>query len=202
MIKFKSRSEVAKDVVGSYDENKLFSRYNDYCEMNNNIDDMVYYNDSGFLSMFSKDEIADYASYKYRSTDNYVQLSIYGFVSSNYLDDLIKDCNISDMNNCFLQNYDSEFQVAYEEYLDDLAEDETVSIQDWVENIIFYSDEDKANRRIGIYSFDIILEKFTEYFAVIYNHSDKKAIEAATTTIKERTDIFPVYFIETNLQQD
>ena len=196
MFKFKSRLDIAKDVINSYDEEKLFARFNDYCE---DFYDAVFYNDSEFLSMFSKDDIADYASYKYRPNDTYVRLTPYGFESTNRLRDLIDGYYIEDVGYSLLQNDDIELQNAYDDYLKSLAEDDSVSIQDWVENIVFYNDNDYDKKSCDIDSSAMIVKKFTEHFSTIYNRSNQKAVQYATKVIKERTDIFPDDFIEKNL---
>ena len=199
MFKFKSRFEIAQDVADSYDNEELFSRFNKYCDEGNDVDDMIYYNDSEFLEAFSKDEIADYASYKYRSTDTYVRMTIYGFESDNYLRNLIDDGYIHDMNRDFLRHDDVELQIAYADYLETLAADDSISIQDWIENIIFYHDNDDEKKYYGIDSSALVLEALTLYFSDIYNRSSEKQIQHAKEITEKRTDIFPENFIEENL---
>lgn len=75
MFKFKSRLEIADEVFRSYDNEELFTRFNDYCDRINDPYSRLYYNDNEFLSMFSKDEIANDASYKYKIGDPYVRLT-------------------------------------------------------------------------------------------------------------------------------
>lgn len=199
MFKFKSRFEIAQDVTDAYDDDELFARFNEYCDNCNNPDDMIFYNDEEFLEPFSKDEIADYASYKYCSTDMYVRMTIYGFESDNYLRNLIDDGYVHDMNRDFLCRDDVELQNAYDDYLESLADDDDISIQDWVENILLYHDNDGDKKYYDIDSSAMIMEIFTLDFSDIYHHSSEKQIQNATKIIRDRTDIFPDDFIEKNL---
>lgn len=200
MFKFKSRLDIAKDVTNSYDDDELFARFDDYLEKNNaSFDEYVHCNDDEFLSGFTKDEIANYASYKYRPNDPYVRLTTWGFESTNYLRNLIDDDYIYEMIIDLLMDDDVELQNAYDDYLETLANDDSISIQDWVDNIVLYYDSDNYEKK----SFDIdssamIVKKFTEHFSTIYNRSNQKAVQYATKVIKERADIFPDNFIEKN----
>lgn len=196
MLKFKSRLGIAKDVINSYDDDELFTCFSDYCE---DFYEAVFYNDSDFLSMFSKDDIADYASYKYRPRDTYVRLTIWGFESTNRLRDLIDDYCVENMGYYMLDNDDIALQNAYDNYLESLTDDNSISVQDWVDNIIFYHDNDYDKKSCDIDSSAMIVKKFTEHFSTIYNRSNQKAVQQAITIIKERTDIFPDDFIEKNL---
>lgn len=201
MFKFKSREEIAHDITDSYDDDELFERYNNYLEDGYaSFDEYIHENDDEFLSAFTKEEIANYASYKYRFNDPYVRATTWGFESADYLRNLIDDDCVCEMIISLLMDDDAEFQNAYDDYLESLANDDSISIQDWVENIIFYNDSDSYDKKCyGIDSSAMIVKKFTEHFSTIYNRSNQKAVQYATKVIKERTDIFSDDFIEKNL---
>ena len=91
------------------------------------------------------------------------------------------------------------FNDAYADYLQSLADDSDVSIQDWIENIIFYHDNDRDRKDYGIDTFGMLLKPFSSHFSEIYHHSSEKQIQNATKIIRDRTDIFPDDFIEMNL---
>lgn len=200
MFKFKSRLEIADEVFRSYDNEELFTRFNDYCDRINDPYSRLYYNDNEFLSMFSKDEIANYASYKYKIGDPYVRLTAHhGFESSCHIRDILRDYEISDMIDFFLDHDDYDLHKAYVDYLEDLVEDEDISIRDWAENFLFYYDNEKANRTDGIYCSHVIMSIWTESFPDIYNRSNQKDLKIVHKLIKDRTDVFPDDFIEANL---
>ena len=91
------------------------------------------------------------------------------------------------------------FNEAYADYLQSLADDSNVSIQDWIENIIFYHDNDRDRKDYGIDTCGMLLKPFSSHFSEIYHHSSEKQIQHAKEIIEERTDIFPDDFIEKNL---
>lgn len=190
MFKFKSRFEIAQDITDAYDDEELMTRFNDYCDKNKDPDNLIFYNGDEFLSMFSKTEIADTVSYNYYSNDTYVRLTPCGFESANYIRDLLDDDCIRDMNRNLLRDDDEELQKAYDDYLESLAYDNDISIQDWVENIVLYHDSDDDKKYYGIDSSEMIEYLFTLNFSKIYNHSLGKQIQYAKAIMKDRTDIF------------
>lgn len=91
------------------------------------------------------------------------------------------------------------FNDAYADYLQSMVDNRDVSIQDWIENIIFYHDNDRDRKDYGIDTFGMLLKPFALRCLDICRHSSAKQIQYAKTIIKDRTDIFPEDFIEANL---
>ena len=198
MFQFGSCLEIADETMLKHHSNdELLERFNNYCEHTNNSHNKIYYNGDEFLSMFTKAEIADYATYKYRLCDDFVRVEDYGFVSANDVYDLIN--NSYEMDAYYLQNEDYELKTAYDLYLQSLVKDEVVSMEDWVENILHFYDGDKEEHEYDVNSFPAIMKIFSSHFSEIYHHSSEKQIQHAKEIIEERTDIFPDDFIEANL---
>ena len=191
-----SRLDTAQKVSDLCDDYDLLSRFNDYCDFCNP-DNHVYPNIRRYISTFPKEQIS--ASPQYRRHDNFFCSTSNGLKSAKNIRDLIDDDKTYKMNVLFLLNDDQMLNQIYSNYLDTLVEDNNTSIQEWVENLIFYHDEDKESQDFGINSFQLIMKKFIENFFIICHHSSQKTIKTATKIINDRTDIFPDDFIEKNL---
>lgn len=201
MFKFKSRLDHAQAISESYDDDKLIERFNTYCACTENDYDAVYYNDDCALDGYSYAYIVhscrDGSSYDVN--DVYICYAEDGPKSTNCLREFIDDNQIMKMNLYFLVNNVSWLNDAYDDYLETFADDDSISIQDWVENIILYHDNDDDKKNYGIDSSIMIMKVFSSRFSDIYHHSSEKQIQNATRTMHDRTDIFPDDFIEKNL---
>lgn len=199
MRKFKSCLDIANDLIHHYDNDKLLRTFNNNCEKTANPDSMVFYNDDDFLDLFGKNEIADYASYKYHSNDRYVKTTVYGFESSNRLRDLISKEDLETMTIVLLKTDNPELFQGISNYFQSLVKNCFISIQDWVDNIVFYHDQDQEKKLYGIDSSIPMLTIFRMNFSNIYKQSSERQVEHALKTIHERNDLFSENFIANHL---
>ena len=201
MLKFKSRLDYAQEITKSYDDDELIERFDTYCTCTHNDYDAVYYNDDHALDGYSYAYIASSCrdGSSYDISDTYICYTEDAPKSTNCLREFIDDNQTMKMNLYFLANNVPWLNDLYDNYLETLAEDDSVSIQDWVENIVFYNDNDYDKKSYDIDSSAIILKVFSSRFSDIYNHSSEKQIQNATKIIYDRTDIFTDDFVEDNL---
>lgn len=201
MFKFKSHLDHAQAISESYDDDKLIEYFDTYCVKTHNDYDAVCYNDDCALDGYSYAYIAHTCrdGSSYNVNDTYICYTEDGPKSTNCLREFIDDNQIMKMNLYFLANNASWLNDAYDDYLEILADDGSISIQDWVENLVFYHDKDDDKKNYGIDSSIMILKTFSSHFSKIYHHSSEKQVQHAKEIIEDRTDIFPENFIEENL---